>query len=337
MGSLFRLEWQTFNLAAGIKISAGLVVMLVLAELTGESWLATALAAMCAWLANTPGPLKHRVGGMSVFALGAVAFVLLFPLIGLDVWPNVVAIALAGFVCTLGLAKGIRGFMVGWSVICWAIYAPFLVASTDTTNVVLAVLLGTGIVIVLNAIGDGFQSRKLESPAAEEENADQGGAPDTGYVLVYALTVAAVLAVTTYYSWTELKTDPTLMVGGAFFVLGFDPYKTWAAGFGRVLGLVGGVAIGLLLADIFGSGLVAQILMIVACGLSFAAFAVHPGAWMFFFMIFVAIGWAGLDSEAFRLTITERFYGEIAGIIAAMAGIFVLLFWRKIHTEDTAD
>ena len=63
-------------------------------------------------------------------------------------------------------------------------------------------------------------------------------------VAAYAVTVALILGFTTYYGWTELKTDSTMMVGGAFFVLGFDPYKTWAAGIARVLGLVAGVALG---------------------------------------------------------------------------------------------
>ena len=42
--------------------------------------------------------------------------------------------------------------------------------------------------------------------------------------------MGAVLGLTTYYGWRELSVDPSLMTGGAFFVLGFDVYKTWVAG-----------------------------------------------------------------------------------------------------------
>jgi len=69
--------------------------------------------------------------------------------------------------------------------------------------------------------------------------------------------------------------------------------------------------------------------MIGACGLSFAAVAVHPGAWMFFFMVFVAIGWPTLEPETFDLTIRERFYGEIVGVAAAMIAGTILLWWQK--------
>jgi hypothetical protein len=38
MSSLLQLNWKTFDLAAGIKISTGLTLMLLLTHLTGESW-----------------------------------------------------------------------------------------------------------------------------------------------------------------------------------------------------------------------------------------------------------------------------------------------------------
>jgi hypothetical protein len=50
---------------------------------------------------------------------------------------------------------------------------------------------------------------------------------------------------------------------------------------------------------------------------------------MFFFMIFVAIGWQGLEREAFELTLRERFYGEIAGVVTAMLAIVFLQWWQN--------
>jgi hypothetical protein len=46
MSDLFRVNWQAINLASGVKISLGLVVMMMLTHLTGEPWLVTALVAM---------------------------------------------------------------------------------------------------------------------------------------------------------------------------------------------------------------------------------------------------------------------------------------------------
>ena len=50
---------------------------------------------------------------------------------------------------------------------------------------------------------------------------------------------------------------------------------------------------------------------------------------MFFFMIFVAIGWFGLDPEAFRQSVAERFYGELFGIASAMVAIVFLDWWQR--------
>jgi hypothetical protein len=73
--------------------------------------------------------------------------------------------------------------------------------------------------------------------------------------------------------------------------------------------------------------------MIAACGLSFAAFAVHPGAWMFFFMVFIAMGWPELESSVYELIIAERFYGELAGVVAAMIGISFLFWWQNSRSR----
>ncbi|MGI9240599.1 MAG: FUSC family protein [Verrucomicrobiales bacterium] len=330
MRELLQFNWRAIDHAATVKISIGLIVMLVLTKLTGQPWLATALAAMFAWLANTPGPLKNRIGGMAAFALIALILTLVFDWIGLALWPNVVAIAIVALAGTAALLAGIRAFMVGWSSICWAIYGPFLVATTSVNNCLLAVLAGTGIIIGLNIIGEWLGGRKASPPSDENEEppSTRAAIPGIGDVIAYALTVAAVLAFTTYWGWGVLEMDPTLMVGGAFFVIGFDLRKTWVSGIARILGLISGVALGLLFAKLLGPGLPLDIIMILACGLSFGAVAVHPGAWMFFFMIFVAAGWPGLDPATSDQAMKERFFGETVGVVIAIAGLGFLHWWQ---------
>ena len=50
---------------------------------------------------------------------------------------------------------------------------------------------------------------------------------------------------------------------------------------------------------------------------------------MFFFMVFIAMGWHALESSVYELTIVEHFYGEFAGVAAAMIGISFLAWWQK--------
>lgn len=50
---------------------------------------------------------------------------------------------------------------------------------------------------------------------------------------------------------------------------------------------------------------------------------------MFFFMIFVAIDWQGLDAQAFQLAVKDRFYGETVGVIVAMIALALLQRWQQ--------
>ena len=123
-------------------------------------------------------------------------------------------------------------------------------------------------------------------------------------------------------------------MGAAIFVIGFDARKTWITGLARLIGLTLGTLLGLLIANIVGPGVLLHILMIAACCLSFAAGGIHPGAWMFFFMVFAAMGWHGLDAETFDLTVKEKFYGETMGVAAAMIGVVFLQWWQRSRTRQ---
>lgn len=128
-------------------MTIGAIVMMALTKVTGETFMATGLVVLFAWLTNVPGSLKDRVGGMLAFALGAIALTFISGQVGLALWPNVLGITVIGLLGTLLLAKGTRAYMVGYVLICWAIYSPFLIKSTSVENCVLAIMLGTGVLI----------------------------------------------------------------------------------------------------------------------------------------------------------------------------------------------
>ena len=246
----------------------------------------------------------------------------------LTLWPNVLAIAAIGFAGTLALAWGTRAFMVGYALISWVIYGPFLIESTSVLNCLLAIVVGTGVLVLLNVAAVGIGRRDGEGP--------ESGGSDTqlpmDYVLAYSATVAVVLAITTYLGWRHLKTDPTLAVGGAFYIFGFDAIKTWIAGIARVIGVVAGTIIGVMLWQIVGPGLILDGLIVGALFMCFAAMAVHPGAFMFFLLIFVAATWHGLEADVLDLTFRERLVGETTGVIAAMAGIALMQYlWQRMY------
>ena len=68
MGEILRMNWQAFDLVSGIKVTLAAAIIFGLEAVTGESWLATGLVVLFAWLTNVPGSLKERVSGQAAFA-----------------------------------------------------------------------------------------------------------------------------------------------------------------------------------------------------------------------------------------------------------------------------
>ena len=327
MSELFRFDWQAFDAMSGLKVTIAALLIFGLMAVTGETWIATGLVLLFAWLTNVPGNLKDRLSGMLAFAIGAIAITYLSGLIGLSLWPNTIAITVIGFLATLALAWDTRAYMVGYALICWAIYGPFLIVSTSVTNCVLAILVGTGAIMVTTVIGSFFE--KDDSTDAPENNDEASStAPDYAAAMPYATTVALVLGLTTYLGWITLKTDPTMAVGAAFFIIGFDAKKTWIAGIARVIGIVAGVLLGYAASQYLEPGLVTDAVAVGALFLCFAAMGVNPGLFMFFFMFIIASGWSALDPETLNLTFWERISGEGVGVIIAMLAIGYM-HWRQ--------
>ena len=71
-----------------------------------------------------------------------------------------------------------------------------------------------------------------------------------------------------------------------------------------------------------------DLIVIAAFFMCFAAMPVHPGFFMFFFMLLLAIGWHGMEAEKLDLTFWERVSGETVGVVIAMAAI-AFLQWQQ--------
>ena len=328
MGDIFRMNWAAFDAVSGIKVAVAALLIFGLMAVTGETWIATGLILLFAWLTNVPGPLKDRLAGMVAFAVGAIAVTWLSGQIELSLWPNTIAITVVGFVATMALAWGTRAYMVGYAVICWAIYGPLLISSTSVANCVGAIIVGTAAIMITTTIGSLMEKNDESSDDAGQDNAT---GPDYAAAFPYATTVALVLGITTYLGWISLKTDPTMAVGAAFFIIGFDVKKTWIAGITRVIGIIAGVFLGYAAAQFLEPGIVTDVVSVAALFLCFAAMNVNPGLFMFFFMFLIALGWTSLDPATLNLTFWERVTGEGVGVIIAMLAIGLM---HRIQTRE---
>ena len=326
MKDLFRLDWEAFDPQSGFKAAVAAIIIFGLTAITGESWLATGLVALFAWLANIPGTMKSRMSGLGAFTLGAIGITAVSGWMGLSLWPNTIAIVIVGFLGTVVLVLGTRAYMVGYVLICWAIYGPFLVDGSSVINCVLAILVGAGAIALTTMIGALFEDADAESGGASESEPDA----DLAAAIPYAITVALVLGLTTYLGWKILKTDPTMVVAGAFFVIGFDARKTWVAGVARVIGILGGIVMGTFVSQILPPGLITDAVAIAAFFLCFATGGINPALFMFFFLFIISLGWSSLDPEILERTFWERIGGEGLGVVIAMLAIG---FLQKVQSR----
>ena len=295
MHDLLKLNWEAFNPRTGLNVLVSAFLVFGLMHLTGESWIATGMALLFAWLTNVPGNIRDRASGMVAFAVGAIVITIASGLLGFGLWTNIVMLVVVGFVGTLALAHGIRAYMVGYALICWGIYGPFLVADTGVINCILAIVTGTGAMLLVTFVGEKIRKpSETDGPASDgvpSENPASTQAPDYAPVLPYAITVAIVLGITAYLGWVMLKTDPLLIVGGAFFVIGFDERKTWIAGISRAVGVLIGIFLGLTLAQFVPPGAASTALLIGAfsCASRRAEF-IQPHSCSFSCLLFHSAG-----------------------------------------------
>jgi len=336
MHDLLKLNWEAFNPRTGLNVLVSAFLVFGLMNLTGESWIATGMALLFAWLTNVPGSIRDRSSGMVAFAIGAIVITIASGSLGLGLWTNIVLLVVVGLIGTLALAHGIRAYMVGYALICWAIYGPFLIADTGVLNCILAIVTGTGAMLLVTFVGEKIgktsETGGSDSNSASANNSASRPTPDYAPVLPYAITVAIVLGITAYLGWVMLKTDPLMIVGGAFFVIGFDERKTWIAGISRAVGVLAGIFLGLTLAQFITPGAASAAILIGAFFLCFAAGGIHPAAFMLFFMFIISFGWSSLDLETLNLTFWERLAGEGIGIVIAMLAVTLL---QRLQVQES--
>jgi hypothetical protein len=325
MKELIQFNWKAFDTVTGTKFAIGVAILLLIENVTGASWITTALIALFAWLANVPGSLKDRIGGMIGFTLGAIFCTVLVFMIGPQLQLGIFALSVIGLLGTIAALWGSRSGMIGWAIIMYMLYAPSFVAGIGLENSLFAILIGVGVFFFLNVAGDVINTDRSSDP----ENAGEVGA-SSGYIAAYALIIAVALAVGTWMG-QSIKTDPTMVAGTAFFVIGFDQRKTFIGGIARIIGITLGIFLGTLLVSQIGPGIALMVLLVAISFLTFATAPVHPSFLMFFLTLYFSAGWYGLQPDVLELTINEKLVGESAGIVIALISLALLQYWDRLR------
>jgi uncharacterized membrane protein YccC len=194
-------------------------------------------------------------------------------------------------------------------------------------------LIGVGIVVAITLLwpaGIGPYGR-----AQAPESVDGGGVEDRPFVLVYALTVAMVMAVAIFIGLQLFTVGAVWVVNGAFFVLGPSTQQSWVHGIERAVVVVVGVILGLLLVQFIDSKLVLTALWAVFAFLALAAlnagYAVSIGS----YTAGMTMTWAIQGLDVARLNSGERIFAEALAIGLAIGATAFLQWWSEHRRVET--
>ena len=314
---ILNFNWAAMDVKAGIKYATGVSIVIALSLVIEFSWFAVGVSAMLTWLTNIPGPRRDRLIGVVIFiAIGAVLAGLVYFLSG-TYWPWLISMVVIAFFGTFAMIAGLRGFMIGWCLICLFYVLPLLGTGDMPLQVLSAHLLGSIVVLVLVALPFGDKGSTVESnetPVSTEK-------PGVAFVASYAATVAIVMTIGVALGDLWLKSDPTLILQASLMIILPSAIATWVVAVDRIIGLTAGVVVGFYLGQ-FAGGLTLEIIVwIVASFLLVTLMYVNAAPMVFFFVLPFSLVWGTLEGEAGHAIANERIIAEIIGVI--LAGIAV--------------
>ena len=327
----FQFNWSGFSWVSGLQYAIGIVIVWAAMDGLGFPWFIGGVAALLAWLTDSPNPIGRRVGGMAVFAAIGIALTFLSDALGTALWPNVLAMFGVAFILTMPMVKGSHPYMVGWSSILWFLYAPLFLQSESRGDVIASLLFGAGVVIALALLGWGLGRVRGQTSVVASQATNPP--PSIRFATGYALTVAFVMAVAIFIGWQTIETDPTLVANGAFFVIGPSSRQTWVKGLERIIATFAGIAVGFWLFSGAESEIAVVLLAAIASALCLGMANVNYGAFVFFFVTFMSLGWGLLGLDRGYFAASERFRAELVAVVLAGVAVAALQWWAE-HTKE---
>jgi len=323
----FQVDWSAFNYVAGIKFAVGMLAVAILTRFTEFTFIVISIASLMAWLTDVPGTIRNRVLGMVGFALAAIGTLWLASIVHNNLIWFTLAMFVVTFIFTLPMALSLRGYMVGWVTILWFFSIAPMTTTGDIASMTWDVLIGVGIVVAItliwpSGIGPYGHAQAPDSP-------DGGGIDDRAFVLVYALTVALVMAFAIFVGLQLFTVGAVWIVNGAFMVLGPSTRQSWIHAVERATVVIVGVLAGLLLIRLIDSVVILTVIWAVSAFLAIAALnAGYPVA-IGSYTAGMTMTWAVQGLDVGSLNASERIYAEALAIGLAIAATVFLNWWSS--------
>jgi hypothetical protein len=302
-----------------VRYAIGVTLVIALSLVMDFSWFAAGLSAMLTWLVNVPGPRRERLSGIVTYiVIGVILVGLVYALVG-TYWPWLISMVVVAFLGTFAMIRGPRGFMLGWCLICWFFVIPLLGIAEIPLEILMAHLLGSGVMLLLIALP--FGQGESEDSESAGETAQPAEKPNIAFVTSYSLTVAIVMVIGLALGDLWLKSDPTLILQASLMIILPSVRGTWTVAVDRMLGVVAGVVVGFYLGQLAGGPVFEALVWISASFMVVTLMNVNAGAMIFFFLLPYSVVWGVLEGDAGHAIANERIVAELIGVV--IAGIAV--------------
>lgn len=331
----FQFNWEALNWIAGIKYAIAALVAAVFTLFTDFDFIVILIGALLTRLTDIPGTIRNRITGMFVFGVAAVVMVWLGAVTFSSVFWFTIAIFAVTFVFTLAMAISSRGYMVGWVIIILFFSIAPMASSGEPSLIIVDLLIGVGLVIAITLLwpkGIGPWGSSGDAPPPES-----GGNEDQVYILVYALTVAVVMAIATIIGLNLLTVGAVWVANGAFFVLGPSTRQSWVQALGRAMGVIVGIVLAHLLIQFVDSMLVLMGLWTFFGFLALATLNASYPVMVGSYTAGMTISWALLGSDVGQINLSsnERIIAEAVAIVLAILATAFLQWWSKHRQVET--
>ena len=337
---MFKYDWSNFNVRMGLIFMVGVFVVFNLMGEFDFDVMAAGISAMLAWVTIILVPARrwgqHVIGLVVYLVAGAALTWLAYKLAAYEgvLLGSMAVITFAGYMVLL---RGPHPYIVAWCLVYWYLLVPVFLSGKELGPVVLAHVVGAGVVIGLNLLKPVW-SRATRDAISEAESTAKPAqdSPSVGFVVRYATVVSISIVVGLAAGMRWLIHDPTLVANATLNMISPSLKQTWVAGVERLvfgtLGVLGGFYLGWYFTGPWIGYLVTAVCAFLALGLLYINMGLTIG--VLFFMI--AYSWGGMRSDLAHEIGNEKLIAEFAGVAIAIAAIAVLA-WLEQRKASSAD
>jgi hypothetical protein len=318
---MFKFDWSLIDVKTGLIFMVGVAIVFTFMGGSDFAWYAGGTAALLAWctiLLVPPQSRRRDFAGLGAYLVAGA----LMTWLGFELSSSPIGLVIGMFVVTFAaymmLVWGGHAFMVGWCVVYWLMLVPLFMGGQTLNGILYAHVVGTGLVVVLNAL-KLLWDRKPRPEAGPVEPA-----ADRGYMTRYAGIVATAIAGGTALGTQLLTVDPTVIANATINIISPSLKQVWQNAVERVVLAFLGLIIGFYLGWFFPGDLFGNVLTAVTAFAALAMVRVSFAILMFFLFMMLAYPWGVMHSDAGHLIANEKLIGELIGVVIAILAIGVL-------------